>query len=335
MKISASVYSSKDRDIEDLVKDLDQYNIDSFHIDCNDNLQVFDDIAKIRKISRTPIDLHIISERPEQYYDQIDAHKIEMVQFQFENLGKPLNLKPNGITSYGLSIMSDTPVEVFEPYAGDCDFILMMTTIPGQSGGTFRKDNFKKIRKFRNTFPGKRIHVDGGVNAEVSFILRYMGVHSVVSGSYLVNHSSIGAAMLNLRLEDVHSQYQIRDFMIEKEDLPILPYHKTSFVEVLQTIEKYKFGFVFFSDADGKFAGLASNADVRKGLLKNLADLNQTRLEDITNFKPVSLQEDATISEMLYLIQSKKFPVNFLPVLNGEHRIAGAVTFFNLIKGES
>lgn len=335
MKISASVYSSKDRDIEDLVKDLDQYNIDSFHIDCNDNPLVFDDIAKIRKISRTPIDLHIISDRPEQYFDQINAHNIEMVQFQFENLAKPLNIQSNGVTSYGLSIMSDTPVEVFEPYASSFNFILMMTTIPGQSGGTFRKDNFRKIRKFRNLFPGKHIHVDGGVNAEVSFILRYMGVHSVVSGSYLVNHTSIGAAMLNLRLEDVHSQYHIRDFMIEKEDLPILPYYKTSFVEVLQTIEKYKFGFVFFTDTEGKFAGLASNADVRKGLLKNLSDLNQTRLEDITNFNPVVLQDHATISEMLDLIQSKKFPVNFLPVINADGRITGAVTFFNLIKGES
>ena len=30
------------------------------------------------------------------------------------------------------------------------------------------KENFKKIRKFRSTYPGKKIHVDGGVNGEVS-----------------------------------------------------------------------------------------------------------------------------------------------------------------------
>ncbi|CAN0271179.1 unnamed protein product, partial [Chrysoparadoxa australica] len=67
MKISASLYSSKERALPDLVKALDKCHIDFFHIDCNDDLKVFDDIEAIKKISSTPIDLHIISDRPEEY----------------------------------------------------------------------------------------------------------------------------------------------------------------------------------------------------------------------------------------------------------------------------
>ncbi|MGF1639086.1 MAG: CBS domain-containing protein [Cyclobacteriaceae bacterium] len=335
MKISASLYSNKDRSIEELVRDLDQHRVDTFHIDCNDEMAVFDDIKKIREISKTPIDLHIISSEPEKYYDLINEYQIEYVQFQFENIQRPLKVPENGITHYGLSIMSDTPIEVFETYKDRFQFILLMTTVPGLSGGKFRKDNFRKIRKFRNTFPGKHIYVDGGVNDEVSFILRYMGVHSVVSGSYLVNHQSIGAAMINLRIESTKSEYQIKDFMIDFEDLPVLDYAQASFAQVLNTIDKYKLGFAFFTGADGKFMGLASNADVRKGLLKNLDDLNKTSLGDIVNNSPATISQEATITQMLELVQSKKFPVNFLPVLDNKGFIAGAVTFFNMIKSES
>jgi len=42
-----------------------------------------------------------------------------------------------------------------------------MATIPGESGGKFDKSNFTKIREFSQQYPEKKIHVDGGVNAEV------------------------------------------------------------------------------------------------------------------------------------------------------------------------
>lgn len=335
MKISASIYSSKQNDLPALVKDFDEHKIDAFHVDCNDDPDVFKDIEVIRSISNTPIDLHIISSEPEKYLPLIEEHKIEYVQFQYENLQKPLQFPRESTTRYGLAIVSDTPVEAFQEYAEQCSFILLMTTVPGQSGGEFRKDNFQKIRKFRNTFPGKKIHVDGGVNDEVSFILRNMGVNMVVSGSYLVNSQSIGAALLNMRLENVHSRYKIRDFMIDLEDLPVLKKDAATFSQVLQVIEDYQLGFVFFTDERQSLVGMASNADVRKGLLKNLQNLNHTSIDDIINLQPVTIGQDATISDMLRLIKNKNFIISFLPVVNQQRQLVGAITFFNLIRGEA
>ena len=45
MKISASIYSTT-RDLEQVVRELDAHRIDLFHVDCNDDPKVFDDIAK-------------------------------------------------------------------------------------------------------------------------------------------------------------------------------------------------------------------------------------------------------------------------------------------------
>lgn len=334
MKISASLYSNKVKSLEDLVKELDALNIDSFHIDCNDNPAVFDDIAQIRKISQTPIDLHIISPDPEKYLDQIVRHEIEYVQFQYEDMkGKNFSL-PESNTQYGLAVVSDTPLEVFEQYQEQYAFILLMTTTPGQSGGVFRKDNFNRIRRFGKMFPGKKIHVDGGVNDEVSFILRSMGVDSAVSGSFLVNHTSMGAALMGLKLQEVSSHYQVKDIIIDKADLPVLDINSCTFQEVLQSIEKYDLGFTLFTNEDQQLAGISSNADVRRGLIKNLTDLNQTRVADVVNPKPISIEEQATISDLLALVTSKPFPILFLPVVNSDHQLTGAVTFNNLIRGE-
>jgi ribulose-phosphate 3-epimerase len=334
MKISASIYSYKNQKLEDIITDLDQHHIDMFHIDCNDDPAVFEDIKRIRQISATPVDLHIISPEPEKYYDLINKNKVEYVQFQYENLKHHISPPKNGTTSYGLGIISSTPCSIFEDYKDDFSFILFMTTIPGESGGQFQKENFKRIRKFRNHYQDKDLHVDGGINDEVSFILRNMGVSSVVSGSYIANNYSVGSALLGLRLNNVNSHYRISDFMIETEDLPILDITKTDVKEVLSTIEKYKLGFVFYYDRDGKFAGLSSNADVRKGLLKNLSDLNAVTLDDIVNPNPVSIIDYATITDMLNLIKSKNFIISFLPVINKKNEPVGGVTFFNMIRSE-
>ncbi len=317
-----------------MVTELDMLRIDAFHIDCNDNPGVFDDIARIRKISQTPIDLHIISSQPERYFDLIVKHQVEYVQFQYENIKARRLEVPPAETQYGLAVVSDTPLEVFENYRDNFSFILLMTTTPGMSGGVFRKENFNRIRKFSKLYPEKKIHVDGGVNDEVSFILRSMGVDSAVSGSFLVNHQSMGAAMMGLKLKEVHSHYQVKDIMIELKALPVLNWDGCTFKEVLQTIEDFNLGFALFTDQSGQLRGVSSNADVRRGLIKHLEDLNQTRVKDIINANPIYIHEKATVSDMLALVTSKSFPILFLPVTDDHHRLTGAVTFNNLIRGE-
>ncbi|MEM8892999.1 MAG: CBS domain-containing protein [Bacteroidota bacterium] len=335
MKISASLYSSKKRPLEPLIRELDQCHIDLFHIDCNDDASVFEDIKEIRQISETPIDIHIISDQPEQYFPQIESMDLEYVTFQYENLKSKLIFPKAPNTRFGLAVTSDTPIEVFSEYADECDFILIMTTTPGQSGGKFRKDNFKKIRKFRNAFPGKEIHVDGGVNHEVGFILRMLGVHSVVSGSYLVNHDSIGAALLHLKSSSIHSDYQIKDFMIDRDDAPVLLEGSYGMKEIVQSIEDHSLGFTMIADVDGNLKGLSSNADLRRGLLKHIDNLDILDVTDILNESPVTINENATISELLDLIQHKQFLISFLPVVNDQQKLTGALTFINLIRSES
>lgn len=334
MKISASIYSTS-RDLEEVVRELDAHRIDLFHVDCNDDPKVFDDIAKIRTISKTPIDLHIISSTPEKYFPLLEKMPCDYVTFQFENLPGKLEI-PSTITGkLGLAITAVSEIDAFEQYATRFDFMLMMATIPGKSGGEFNKDIFRKIRMFQKRYPEKRVHVDGGVNGEVSFILRNMGVYASVSGSYLFKAETLGCALLNLKTHENDSHFLVKDFMLSGDEIPVLLPGARSFENVLRSLEKHQMGFTILADNQNKLEGIISNADVRKGLLKNIGKLDDIAENDITNRTPITVNENATVVDLIRLIKSKKFPITYLPVIDNENRVTGALTFFNLIKGEA
>lgn len=333
MKISASIYSDRSRPLKEVVMDLVDHKVDLLHVDCNDDLKVFEDIRQIREWTQTPIDLHIITEAPDKYHPLLIENPVEYVTFQYEQLPKGYVLPQEIPGKRGLSVITPTPVYVFSEYA-DFDFILIMATIPGQSGGSFDALNFSKIRTFRNSFPGKAIHVDGGVNGEVSFILRNMGVASSVSGSYLFKGPSIGNALMDLTKRELTSQFHIQDFMIPFEECPILRYDEMSVGKALQVIEDGKLGFCLVCGEKNELKGLISNADIRRGFLKNVADFNQLKVEELINPNPTKLLGKQTVSDMLQVVRESKFPISYLPVVDEANKAIGILTFVNLIKGE-
>ncbi|MCX6190024.1 MAG: hypothetical protein NTW54_10580 [Bacteroidetes bacterium] len=338
MKISASIYSSKDKLLPEVVTELDHHDVDYFHVDCNDDPRVFDDIAYINEHSATPADLHIISDTPEKYFAGIGRWVVKQVSFQFENFSSPIDfsllkaLAPH--TEIGLAITSNTPVEAFDAYADTCTYVLLMTTTPGQSGGVFDKNTFRKIRQFQKRFPGKTIQVDGGVNAEVSFILRNLGVDCAVVGSYLFSKGYVGAALLHLKKPAVGSHFLLKDFMMMLDELPVLDESTLTFESALQKIEDYKMAFTLVTNHEGILKGLISNADIRRGLLKNTGHLDQINVHDCVNTNPLQMPEYSSIHDLLLFIKHTNFPLQYLPVVNKANQLTGAILFTNLIKGE-
>jgi pentose-5-phosphate-3-epimerase len=333
MKISASIYSDKQRDLKTVIEDLVAHNVDLLHVDCNDDLSVFEDIKNIRTWCDLPIDLHIITETPDNYFDLLREVPVEYVTFQYEQLPEGFEFPKDIKGEKGLAVITPTSIDVFDTYK-DWDFLLVMATIPGQSGGVFDPINFKKVRQFKQKYPKKTVHVDGGVNAEVSFILRNMGVRASVSGSYLFKSASIGEALMNLTNREHNSQFLVKDFMHTLKTPICVNVQNLSLKNVLQAIENGKMGFCVVIDVNGTFKGIISNADVRKTLLNNIDNLNAPNLSQLVNEHPVKINEEASVQELLALVKSKSFPILYLPVVNNENIATGIVTFVNLIKGE-
>lgn len=332
MRISASIYSDKKRNLQETIADLSAHHVDLLHVDCNDDISVFDDIKRVREWCKIPIDLHIITKTPSKYFDLLRENPVEYVTFQLEDATEKLDLPADIPGKKGLAIITPTPVSAFDAYS-NYDFILIMATIPGQSGGVFDAVNFKKIRDFQKKYPSKSVHVDGGVNGEVSFILRNMGVHTSVSGSYLFNAPSIGHALMDLTKRDVQSQFKVKDFMIPLEEAPSILANGTSSLDALKSIEAGNLGFTMVLGGTNELLGLISNADIRKALIKNNGTVTALPIESIMNANPLVIQSDATVNDLLQQIKKYAFPLMYLPVVeNG--KAVGIVTFLNLIKGE-
>lgn len=334
MKISASIYSDQSRAIEDVIKDLHEHGVDLFHVDCNDDPSVFKDIKKIRQLSNIPIDLHIISDTPEAYFDLLRENPVEFVTFQYENLKDHLQI-PSDIGGFkGLAITTPTPVSVFDAYP-TMDFLLVMATTPGQSGGSFDAQNFRKVRTFSQKYPTKRVHVDGGVNNEVSFILRNLGVYVSVSGSYLFKGPSVGNALMQLLKNNAQSSYKLEDFCRTRDEAPIVVFNQNlQLLNILEIIDKKGFGFCILEDESQKFIGIISMADIRRGLIRTKGNCESLNISDIVNKNTITVRNDQTVREMLSLIRMQTFPITYLPVVDNENRTFGMISFVNLIKGE-
>ncbi|MCK9617182.1 MAG: CBS domain-containing protein [Lentimicrobiaceae bacterium] len=334
MKISASLYSVAREKLVDSVKKLDKLNIDFFHIDSNDDLSVFDDIRKIRKISATPIDLHIISPEPEKYIEGIKELSVESVTVQYENLLRPFTPGNNHYTNWGLAIMTQTPISVFEHYKDVFSHILLMTTVPGKSGGNFDERNFEKIRAFKDKFPDKLIHVDGGVNEEISFILRNLGVYCAVSGSYLLKSEYLSKSLLKLKSDRDSMHYKISSFMKKTNELAIVKESELDLLEVLVRISEVKMGFCLVVNGNNELKGLITDGDLRRALIRHYSDFNELKKIDFINRNPFYIYDNENVKDMLEKVSRQSHNVNFVPVINHNHQLMGAVSFHNLIKGE-
>jgi ribulose-phosphate 3-epimerase len=307
MKISASIYSDKKNEhLLDTIQVLNDSHVDMIHVDCNDDLNVFTDIEKIQQNSHIPIDLHIITSDAKRFIPALETFDIEFVTFQYENLtDKKLNIPKEFSGQLGLAITSETSIEVFDQYADEFDFILFMATIPGKSGGEFDKSNFRKIRAFQKKYPDKKVHVDGGVNAEVSFILRNMGVYASVSGSYLFNSSTINTALLNLKLNEIESHFLVRDFMRELDESPIIFEKDLTLKNVLTAMNSGRMGFVMVLGEDHYFQGIIGNADLRNGLLDSIGNIDQIDPTSMINRSPLSVLGSYTVYQLLRFIKKR------------------------------
>ena len=335
MKISASIYSDKENDVLTTVRNLDSNNVDMIHVDCKDDLNVFTDIEIMQQNTQIPLDLHIITNDPKRFYPALETFDIEYVTFQYEDLDdKRIDVPKDFTGKLGLSITSNTPIDVFEDYKEDFDFILFMATIPGESGGKFDKSNFRRIRDFKKKYPNKKIHVDGGVNGEVSFILRNMGVYASVSGSYLFNASTIGSALLNLKLNEIESHFMVKDFMLDLDETPVLKAQDLSIQSILESMNSGKMGFTTIIGENNEFKGIIGNADLRKGLLNHIDNLNTIHTTEIINTTPLVIDENFTVYQLLRFIKKQSKPILYLPVVNDKNQAVGTVNFINLIKGE-
>lgn len=307
---------------------LDDHGVELLHLDCKDNPQVFIDAQYIKTLTKTNLDVHLITSNPEQYFNVIKTLQPAQICFQWEPLLRYPQLPELKGTRKGIALKTETSLDVLEQAAG-WDYVMLMSTVPGESGGRFQKETFSRIHEVHRRFPSLKIQVDGGVNEEVAFILRLLNIESFVSGSYLMNHEHFGHGLLSFyRIPKTEISFCVSDFMLPLTDLPIVS-PDDDFKVVLEVVEQYRQGYAMVVKNDQLY-GVISNADIRRGVLRHYDRFQNIKASDVMNRNPVTVKSDASVTEMLQTIQEHKFVILFLPVVDRNNNLKGSILLNHL-----
>ena len=208
--VSPSILSADFANLERDIKAVENAGADWIHVDVMDghfvpNITIGVPVVKsIRKITKLPLDVHLMIENPEKYVESFVKAGADIITFHYEAAGEKSReilkmIKSFGVKA-GISIKPKTsPDEIFSLLT-TADMVLVMTVEPGFGGQSFMADCAEKIPYLKNNSPQNMIiQVDGGINAETAKVCTRLGANSLVAGSYVYKSDDIKTAIDSLR----------------------------------------------------------------------------------------------------------------------------------------
>lgn len=207
--VSPSILSADFANLERDIKLIEDGGADWVHVDVMDghfvpNITIgVPVVASIRKVTKLPLDVHLMIENPEKYVEPFVKAGADILTFHYEcgtDIKKTIDLIKSFGIKVGLSIKPKTTPDVVFPYLKDLDLLLVMTVEPGFGGQKFKQDCADKIPVIKEKAPENLIiQVDGGINAETARICTLYGANSLVAGNYIYKSADIKSAIKSLR----------------------------------------------------------------------------------------------------------------------------------------
>jgi ribulose-phosphate 3-epimerase len=129
---------------------------------------------------------------PADYAKRYREAGADLLTFHIEVVPDPAALlaeiRASGAAT-GLSINPPTPLSTLEKYLNLCDFVLVMSVMPGFGGQTFQTASLDKLRQLRaRVRPEVLLSVDGGVNFDTIGPCAEAGADVLVVGTALMGH---------------------------------------------------------------------------------------------------------------------------------------------------
>ena len=164
-------------------------------------------VVSLRKITRIPLDVHLMIEKPEIYIDEFARAGADIITVHVEACnhldGTVNSIKKLGLKA-GVSLNPATPLSAIDEILPLVDLVLVMTVNPGFGGQAFITSMVDKIARLRRIIYDRKskaeLEVDGGITAMTAPLAAKAGADVLVAGSAIFNsRRGIGAAMKELR----------------------------------------------------------------------------------------------------------------------------------------
>lgn len=233
IKIAPSILAADFANLAAEVRKVEQAGADMLHVDVMDghfvpNISIGVPVVEsLRKITRMPLDCHLMIENPEQYIPAFLDAGADSVTFHAEAVALPqarkridrgwtiqflstqlidfarahmiIDMVRSRKKKVAIAINPDTMIEVLEGLPSMVDMVLIMTVWPGFGGQQFMENCLPKVQKLRELNKTVDIQVDGGLNPTTVAQAAQAGANVIVAGTATFRSPNPRAAVEELR----------------------------------------------------------------------------------------------------------------------------------------
>jgi len=163
-------------------------------------------IASLRKITKLPLDCHLMTLNPDRYLEALKEAGADIVTVHIEVFPSPADIAAQARAlglGFGLVLNPPTPVQAVEPFVELTDMVLVMSVDPGFGGQQFDQTVLGKVERLRKFVDsaglGTDIEIDGGIDLTTIRPARDAGADVFVAGTSVFRTDDPAAAIQELR----------------------------------------------------------------------------------------------------------------------------------------
>jgi len=213
-KIAPSILSADFCRLGEEIKAVEAAGADYIHIDVMDghfvpNITIGPLVVEaVRKITRLPLDVHLMIENPDRYIADFAAAGADIIVVHAEasiHLHRSIQLIKSLGKKAGVSLNPATPLNFLEYVLADLDLVLLMTVNPGFGGQSFIEESLPKIKALRAMLDKRgleaELEVDGGVKIDNIARISHAGADVFVAGSAVFGSSDYASTIKALKAQ--------------------------------------------------------------------------------------------------------------------------------------
>lgn len=180
--------------LEEEIKELEEADIDIFHVDIMDGQFVpnfgmgLQDLEYLCSCAKKPVDVHLMIENPGNYVKKFADMGVSIIYFHPEGDVHPMRTIQKIIDCNvhpGIAINPGTAVETIAPLLPYTEYVLVMSVNPGFAGQKYIQsvdDKIKKLVELQKKYHYE-VMLDGACSPERIHTLSALGVKGFVLGT--------------------------------------------------------------------------------------------------------------------------------------------------------
>ena len=198
MLVSPSLLAADFSNLSKEIEIINRSEADFLHLDIMDGVFVpnisfgFPVIDAVAKISKKPLDVHLMIVEPQKWVERIAKAGAEIMNVHLEaclHLDRTIAAIHESGMKAGVTLNPATPVSLLVDIIREVDLVLLMSVNPGFGGQVFIQNTINKVKELRTLIDKSgskaKIEIDGGINLSTGKTLSDAGADILVAGNYI------------------------------------------------------------------------------------------------------------------------------------------------------